>query len=415
MKVRVRPRQYPDGRSVWTCDVHVVPAGGEATERYRLVAPDQVTTRAGAERWAMAQAARIAADGPPVKTRRAKAARAAAAEEAERERVPTLGEWWPEYERHLATEQRKASGQEARRFLYDRWLIQLAPLDLRTCCREQTIRDLRVRISEAVSPKRANAGALCLLTCLRYAARLRPELGLVVPSVKPIRVDVDEVVCYSPAERIAMLEHVSSGRNGERGARARNLGSPLAERAAILLMLDAGLRAGEVCALQWRSVWTERLRLDVVATWSRAGAVTSPKSGKPRSVPITLRLAAALDQIRGGDPLWVYPAASASGPCPYDTLAARVERICVAAGVPYLGLHPLRHAYATESLRSGVDLRTLQDRLGHSDIKVTARYLHASDPDERLGMDALERRLAGDLPAGVADLSRRRAGAGKIQ
>lgn len=74
MKVRVRPRQYPD-RTVWTCDVHVVPAGGDATERYRLVAPDQVTTRAGAERWAMRQAAAIAADGPPVKTKRAKTAR----------------------------------------------------------------------------------------------------------------------------------------------------------------------------------------------------------------------------------------------------------------------------------------------------------------------------------------------------
>ena len=79
-------------------------------------------------------------------------------------------------------------------------------------------------------------------------------------------------------------------------------------------MLDAGLRAGEVCALQWRSINLPRLRLDVIATWSRAGAVTSPKSGKSRAVPITRRLAAALEAIRGGDPAWVYPAAAASGP-----------------------------------------------------------------------------------------------------
>ena len=55
-EVIVADRQHADLQQ--TCDVHVVPAGGETTERYRLVAPDQVTTRAGAERWAMAQAAR---------------------------------------------------------------------------------------------------------------------------------------------------------------------------------------------------------------------------------------------------------------------------------------------------------------------------------------------------------------------
>jgi len=62
MRVKVRQRTYADGRVVWTCDVHVVPAGEKASERFRLVAPPQVTSKTGAERWAMEHARQIAAD-----------------------------------------------------------------------------------------------------------------------------------------------------------------------------------------------------------------------------------------------------------------------------------------------------------------------------------------------------------------
>jgi site-specific recombinase XerD len=34
------------------------------------------------------------------------------------------------------------------------------------------------------------------------------------------------------------------------------------------------------------------------------------------------------------------------------------------------------------ALRSGIDLRTLQQRMGHSDIKVTMEYLHYIEPEE---------------------------------
>jgi site-specific recombinase XerD len=49
---------------------------------------------------------------------------------------------------------------------------------------------------------------------------------------------------------------------------------------------------------------------------------------------------------------------------------------------PAVTVYSLRHTYATMALRAGVDLRTLQKRMGHSDIKTTMEYLHYIEPEQ---------------------------------
>ena len=76
VRVRVRQRRFPDGRAVWTADLHVQPAGEPDAERFRITAPPTVTTRSGAERWAMERAKRIAVEGRPRNTKKARVAKA---------------------------------------------------------------------------------------------------------------------------------------------------------------------------------------------------------------------------------------------------------------------------------------------------------------------------------------------------
>lgn len=127
-------------------------------------------------------------------------------------------------------------------------------------------------------------------------------------------------------------------------------------RAAATVLLGTGLRYGELARLEPRHIL------------SAAVHVERAKGRRGRTVPASREaVAAARKMLRLGG----VPDDEAS------EIDHRIRYAAKRAGVSPFGAHALRHTYATACLRAGVDLRTLQVRLGHASIRTTERYLHA--------------------------------------
>ncbi|HSO98736.1 MAG TPA: tyrosine-type recombinase/integrase, partial [Solirubrobacteraceae bacterium] len=152
------------------------------------------------------------------------------------------------------------------------------------------------------------------------------------------------------------------------------------EQDAALLLTAAftGLRMGELLALHWRDVDFASSTIRVRGSYS-AGALTSPKSGKVRSVPLSSDVATALarlgrrvDWVGEDDLVFV---GVAGGYLDGSALRRRYKEALAAAGLRSLRFHDLRHTFGTRMIGKA-DIRRVQEWMGHADIQTTMRYLH---------------------------------------
>lgn len=144
-------------------------------------------------------------------------------------------------------------------------------------------------------------------------------------------------------------------------------------RALVALMLFGALRVGEALALRWEDVGDDQLHV-------------TGKGGHERTVAAHSVVWRSLDAL----PLQGrYVLSGADEPISYDQAYRWVKQVGEAAGVR-LTPHVLRHTAATELVRAGVDIRTVQDVLGHSEMSTTAAYLRVSDERTRAAINALE-------------------------
>jgi len=158
-----------------------------------------------------------------------------------------------------------------------------------------------------------------------------------------------------------------------------------------LLMLDAGLRVGEVCRLPMSAAYFKDLPVRTLNIEAHVA-----KGANPRDIPVSDRLYAALHRyyIKGlipsnfQDRFFLI-----CGPLPNQPISTRwIERKLSQVSLTVLGrsIHPhiLRHTFATKLLKV-TDIRTLQELLGHKHLSSTQVYTHPSFSDKRAAVDSL--------------------------
>ncbi|KIG14343.1 XerC/D integrase-recombinase protein [Enhygromyxa salina] len=168
--------------------------------------------------------------------------------------------------------------------------------------------------------------------------------------------------------------------------------------AIILLMGDAGLRQGEVRALQRGDLrFGEHPSVRVQRTRSREGEEHPPKGKRNRTVPMTSRLAAALrEHLRssGGSDL-PHVFISRGQPMSQSAVRARVRRAERRAGLQQSGRsHIMRHTFVTDLAENNTAPRVIQELAGHKDLKTTLRYMHLRDGMAQAAIKSLEQRHA---------------------
>ncbi len=162
----------------------------------------------------------------------------------------------------------------------------------------------------------------------------------------------------------------------------------------VITALHTGFRRNELLSLRPEDVDFSRGLVSV-----RAGYA---KNGEGRSVPMSTLLREILlhlvSEARGsespslfrnhqGAPLRAYAL--------HDSFESAVHR----AKLEDFHFHDLRHTFASRLVMAGVDIRTVQELMGHKTIAMTLRYAHLSPDHKRRAIEALESRFLTKSPA----------------
>lgn len=160
------------------------------------------------------------------------------------------------------------------------------------------------------------------------------------------------------------------------------------DRAFVSLAYATGLRVSELVAVQVQHIDGESGLIRVV----------DGKGGKDRVVPLSPALLKTLRgywaEVRPAHP-WLFAGHDGSDHLSIGAGQGIIRRTAKRAELTrWISTHSLRHAYATHALEDGMDVRLVQQVLGHARLETTARYLRVSEARLRHTEGPLDRLIS---------------------
>jgi integrase len=157
--------------------------------------------------------------------------------------------------------------------------------------------------------------------------------------------------------------------------------------AMVKILLNTGLRRGELLKLKW----------DDVDFRNRQIYVRETKTSRSRYIPMNETVYSELQNLykaRKGNRLVFVNPQTGKG---YVCIRKSFERACKRADIQNLILHDLRRTFATRLLGAGTDIVTVQNLLGHTSVQTTQIYCMTNQQEKRSAVALLDGQNGRDL------------------
>lgn len=170
-----------------------------------------------------------------------------------------------------------------------------------------------------------------------------------------------------------------------------------------LTALYTGMRIGELLALKWDNIDFENKTIKICESAKRVRVydnkgnseskmvTKTPKTVKGnRVIPISDTLANVLNDISKDKQGFVFKSKTGRQ-LQYSMVWDTHCRICEKANIRHVGIHALRHTFASRCIENGIDIKTVSDLLGHADVTITLNvYVHSNDQTKRAAATSIE-------------------------
>ena len=199
-------------------------------------------------------------------------------------------------------------------------------------------------------------------------------LNVTLPIAENTKKPKKEIVTYNKADQVKLHKAMEAD-GGEASY-------------AVLLMLENGLRVGEVLALSWEDIDFDRRAVRIHRTLvhpaSRSkGFIQEGAKSKTsnRTIPLSPKVITALEKLmmNADSPAGII-FQSVKFPCNsmgYNALRKHIQKLYRDAQVEYRGMHVFRHTFATNCYYKGCEIKKLSKLLGHASVTITYNtYIH---------------------------------------
>lgn len=208
------------------------------------------------------------------------------------------------------------------------------------------------------------------MSCLRHMFSMAITWGKATTNpVKEVRFLRESRVkdrILDPDEETKLLDYVRTG------AKSKHL------EAIIITALNTGMRKGEILALKWGNVDFKNSHITVERS----------KNGEIRRIPMNKQLKTILESVRKSGASSEHVFTINNDAILHFTTAWR--NALNRTEIRNFRFYDLRHTFGSRLGMAGVDIKTIQELMGHKDIKMTMRYSHPTPEHKRRAVEILD-------------------------